>query len=91
MESTIQEELELYTQAEWYEKTKKRQACRNGYYQRSLSTQFGVINEIEVPHIREVKFNPGYFLSRGFHPSGGRGGSQTIRHESFFSDGIQYY
>ncbi|MGQ9845642.1 MAG: transposase [Caldisericia bacterium] len=47
-------ELEFEQFRKGYEKKSVRQ--RNGYYQRSLVTEFGLIKEIKVPRYRAVVF-----------------------------------
>lgn len=61
MESTIKEELTMYTQAEWHERTNRRQDYRNGYYKRSLVTQFGTIEGIRTPRLRRKGFRTKVF------------------------------
>ncbi|MFN7170559.1 MAG: transposase, partial [Candidatus Omnitrophota bacterium] len=61
MEETMKEELEVYTLAEWYERTSKRRDYRNGYYLRGLTTRFGQIENIKVPRLRYVKFRTKVF------------------------------
>jgi transposase-like protein len=45
MESTMKEELVIYTGTKEYERSKNRLFYRNGYYKRALVTQFGTISE----------------------------------------------
>lgn len=49
MESTLEEDLQLYTQAQYQEQIAKYKLYRNGYYRRTLVTQFGYINDLFVP------------------------------------------
>jgi len=53
MESTLKEELVLHTGRISYQRTGKEPIYRNGYYPRSLVTQFGTVNNIKVPRLRE--------------------------------------
>jgi transposase-like protein len=61
MESTMKEELTLYTGTKEYERSKNRLFYRNGYYQRSLVTQFGTIADIRVPTLRNASFRTKVF------------------------------
>jgi transposase-like protein len=61
MEDTMKEELEVYTQAEWHERTGERIDYRNGYYKRGLTTRFGQIERIKVPRLRQGKFRTKVF------------------------------
>ena len=61
MESTIKEELVMYTQSEWYQRTAERREYRNGYYKRSLVTQFGTIDDINTPRLRSKGFKTRVF------------------------------
>jgi putative transposase len=61
MESTMQEELAIFTGTEPYERPPQRLYYRNGYYSRSLVTQFGTIEDIRVPTLRN-----GYFKTKIF-------------------------
>lgn len=61
MESTLKEELVMHSQAEWYERTDKRTSYRNGYYTRTLVTQFGAIQDIKVPTLRNASFKTKVF------------------------------
>ena len=61
MESTLEEDLAMYTKAQWHERTATRRAYRNGYYKRNLVTQFGTINDIDVPYLRNAKYKTRVF------------------------------
>jgi transposase-like protein len=61
MESTLQEELVLYIGRESYRRTEETSEYRNGYYQRSLVTQFGTIDDIRVPRLRKGAFTTRVF------------------------------
>lgn len=56
MESTMNEELEVYTQAEYHEQIERYKLYRNGYYQRTLVTQFGSLNDLRVPCFKKKWF-----------------------------------
>jgi len=56
MESTINEEITVYSGAQWHERTDNRMNYRNGFYERSLITQFGTVDDIEVPRLRYGSF-----------------------------------
>jgi putative transposase len=62
MESTMQEELSLYVGREQYERTDTdNRLYRNGYYERSLVTQFGTIPDVKVPALRNASFKTKVF------------------------------
>jgi len=61
MESTVKEELTMHTKNEYYKHYKDRVHYRNGYYERSLATQFGVINDIKIPRLRKGTFKTRLF------------------------------
>ena len=61
MESTLKEELVLHTGRVSYQRINKIPVYRNGYYSRSLVTQFGTINGIHVPRTREGAFKTKVF------------------------------
>ena len=60
MESTMEEELALYIENRQEEKDKPS-LYRNGYYTRALVTQFGLLNDIDVPRLREQGFRTRIF------------------------------
>lgn len=49
MENEMLEEL----QAGWYQRNQRRKGYRNGYYERSLYTRFGLIKSMRVPRSRQ--------------------------------------
>jgi putative transposase len=53
MESSLEEELLEQLQAGKYRRTEVRKGYRNGYYERSLYSRFGVIKALRVPRARE--------------------------------------
>jgi transposase-like protein len=59
MEMTMEEEMELYQ--EEYEEVNRKKVYRNGYYQRDLVTQFGLIEDIGVPRLRGKGFKTKVF------------------------------
>ena len=61
MESTMKEELVIYSGRKRYERGKDRGFYRNGYYGRALVTQFGTIEEIKVPTLRNGSFRTKVF------------------------------
>jgi transposase-like protein len=61
MESTLQEEMVLQAKREPYERLNEQSSYRNGYYRRGLVTQFGTINDIRVPRLREGVFKTKVF------------------------------
>ncbi len=58
MEVSMQEELAVYTQAEWHARTGQARPYRNGYYRRSLSTELGLLPALRVPRSRDGGFHP---------------------------------
>jgi putative transposase len=61
LEGVMREELEALLGAGWGEQTAKRRGYRNGYYQRSLGTTAGTIEELAVPRDREGRFHTQVF------------------------------
>ena len=61
MESTMKEELALYVGRKHYERSIYTPIYRNGYYTRSLITQFGAISDIRVPALRYSSFKTKVF------------------------------
>jgi len=61
MESTLKEELSLHTGRMSYQRTGKEPIYRNGYYLRSLVTQFGTVSDINVPRLRNDTFKTKVF------------------------------
>lgn len=61
MESTMNEELEVYTQQEYHQQIERYRLYRNGYYQRTLVTQFGYLNDLRVPRLRKSGFRTKIF------------------------------
>ena len=58
LEESMQEELVVYTQAEWHERTGQRVSHRNGFYSRTLSTELGGLDALRVPRSRDGRFHP---------------------------------
>lgn len=44
-----------------YERSEAREAQRNGYYQRDLETELGLVRELRVPRTRDGEYHPGVF------------------------------
>lgn len=61
MESTLKEEVVLHTGRVAYQRSAKESVYRNGYYPRSLVTQFGTVNSIKVPRLREGAYKTKVF------------------------------
>lgn len=61
MESTLKEELILHTGRAPYQRAVEESIYRNGYYTRALVTQFGAIDDIKVPRLREGVFKTKVF------------------------------
>ncbi|MEM2100562.1 MAG: IS256 family transposase [Thermoproteota archaeon] len=53
LESSLEEELLEELQAARYRRSRVRKGYRNGHYERSLYTTFGVIKSLKVPRARE--------------------------------------
>lgn len=58
MEVTMHEELVVYTQAQWHERTGQMRPYRNGSYTRALSTTLGCLPDLRVPRSRDGGFHP---------------------------------
>jgi transposase-like protein len=61
MESTMQEELTEYIGRKQHERSSEHMVYRNGYYERALITQFGTIENISVPALRNASFKTKVF------------------------------
>lgn len=61
METTMKEEVSVYTGAEWHKKSRVRIDFRNGYRYRDLLTKQGLIKDIKVPRLRKAKFRTKVF------------------------------
>ncbi len=61
MESTLKEELALYSGRLPYQRTGPDIVYRNGYYARDLVTQFGLVRDIRVPTLRNASFKTKVF------------------------------
>ena len=58
----MEEEVLVYTGAEWHKKSLNRIDYRNGYRYRSFLTKHGYIDEIKVPQaLRKTKFRTKLF------------------------------
>lgn len=49
LESSLEEELLAQLQASRYKRTESRRSYRNGHYERSFSTKYGVIKALRCP------------------------------------------
>ena len=58
MTVSMHEELVVYTQAEWHERTGQDRPYRNGFYTRALSTELGLIPDLRIPRTRDGRFHP---------------------------------
>lgn len=61
MESTLEEDLEIYMQAQYQQDIERYRLYRNGYYRRSLVTQFGYVSGLSVPRLRSKGFKTRVF------------------------------
>ncbi len=62
LEKTMEEEITVYTQAEWNQKSDIRIDYRNGYYYRDLLTKYGNI-KLRVPRLRKTRFRTKVFAN----------------------------
>lgn len=53
LESSLEEELVAQLQASRYKRVESRRGYRNGHYERSFSTKYGVIKALRIPRARE--------------------------------------
>lgn len=53
LESSLEEELLMELGAARYKRTTSRRSYRNGHYERSFATKYGVIRALKVPRSRE--------------------------------------
>jgi len=53
LESSLEEELLEMLQASRYQRTEIRKGYRNGHYEKSLYTRFGVMKAVRIPRARE--------------------------------------
>jgi len=53
LESSLEEELLEQLQASHYQRTGARKGYRNGHYEKSLYSRFGVIKSVRIPRARE--------------------------------------
>jgi len=63
LESSLEAELIEYLQASRYVRTEARRGYRNGYYERDLFSQYGVIKSLRIPRARtsyESRILPNY-------------------------------
>lgn len=63
LETTMETELWHQLQADHYERTSCRRGYRNGYYQRGLVTELGLVDALRVPRARAFAYRPS-FLGR---------------------------
>lgn len=61
MEVTMEEEVEVFTGAEWHKRSQTRIDYRNGYRYRDFLTKQGWIEDIRVPRLRKTKFRTKVF------------------------------
>jgi putative transposase len=53
LESSLESELLEQLQASLYQRTEVRRGYRNGYYERDLYSQYGVIKALRIPRSRD--------------------------------------
>lgn len=56
METMLKAEQQQHMACQPYERTPRRRTSANGYYHRSLSSSFGVIEHLRVPRVRTGRF-----------------------------------
>jgi len=59
LESAMEEELVESLRVGWYRRTELRRGYRNGYRQRNLLTELGLVEHLRVPRDREGRYQPG--------------------------------
>ena len=52
LEGVLEEEMAVLLEAARYRPTETRQGYRNGFYERDLVTQYGIVTAIRVPRMR---------------------------------------
>lgn len=62
LETTMESELWDQLRADRYERTAARRSHRNGYYQRGLVTELGLIDELRVPRARAFAYQPSFLV-----------------------------
>ncbi len=58
MEASLEEEMVELLGAARYRRTEERRGYRNGFYERDLATQIGIVRAIRVPRARGIAFEP---------------------------------
>ena len=61
LETSLEEELEVYLRAAPHERTEARCGHRNGVYRRDLTTELGLLQRLQVPRARTAGFQPQVF------------------------------
>ena len=61
LETSLEEELEVYLRAAPHERTEVRRGHRNGAYTRDLTTELGSLRDLQVPRARTAGFQPQVF------------------------------
>ena len=61
LETSLEEELEVYLRAAPHERTAERHGYRNGSYPRDLTTELGPLRALQVPRARTPGFQPQVF------------------------------
>jgi transposase-like protein len=69
LETTMETELWEQLRADHYERTSCRRGYRNGYYQRGLVTELGLVDALRVPRARTFAYRPS-FLARAARRTG---------------------
>jgi putative transposase len=58
MEGALEEEMGVLLGAARYRRTEPRRGYRNGFYERDLATQVGIVKGIRVPRARGLSLDP---------------------------------
>jgi transposase-like protein len=61
LETSLEEELEVYLRAAPHERTETRRGHRNGAYRRDLTTELGLLRDLQVPRARTAGYQPQSF------------------------------
>lgn len=64
IEEALDEEMTLLPGAERYRRTEERHGYRNGFYERDLATQIGIVTAIRVPRARTEPDGPAGTVKR---------------------------
>jgi putative transposase len=63
LEGALEAEMTVLLEAGRYRRTETRRGRRNGFYQRDLVTQYGIVTAIRVPRVREGEMERSVFTA----------------------------